>query len=330
MNIMHNITSHKGGVGKTITALSLAQFYLYDPNNHVTLVDCNPMNSNIADDLFYYFHQEDSKLCKCIPDAIERTYTISPESPRTFNVIDATHLRLPTTIRLLEELAPIDEVRSHIYILDTNEHIKNLATLETPYYGEFWRQYYWFIWGWSTPRLHHNVSDVFKAVSNIEEQFPIRQVVHVFNMYDFYNVGFSILKRPSVKMKPLYKILKVFDRRIRAANKKELVIDYADHKIMHKWIAATRRELLMYVVPRDLEVGKIPEIWATTFKGFLDISNSLPYNILLIPTFFEELVMSMDRLIMGEHRSWKGIYKAVSPMMKFIRDWAGILDKYSK
>lgn len=330
MNIMHNVTSHKGGVGKTGMALSLAYSYLQDPDNRVTLVDCNPMNSNIADDLFYYFHQEDSRLCKCIPDAIERTYTISPESTHTFNVIDATHLRLPTTIRLLEELAPIDESKNHIYILDTNEHIKNLSSLEDPYYGEFWRQYYWFIWGWSTPRLHHNVSDVFKAVRNIEDQFPIRQVVHVFNMYDFYNVGFSFFKRPSMKMKPLYKILKEFDRRIRKAKKKGLAINYADHKLVHKWIAATRRELLMYVVPRDLEVGKIPEIWATTFKGFLDISDSLPYNILLIPTFFEELVMSMDRLIMGEHRSWKGINKAIKPMMKFIRNWAGVLDDHSK
>lgn len=330
MNIMHNVTSHKGGVGKTIIAISLAQYYLHNPSTCVTLVDCNPMNSNVADDLFYYFHQEDSRLCDCIPDAIERTYTISPELTRTFNVIDATHLRLPTVIRSLEELAPIDESKDHIYILDTNEHIKNLASLEEPYYGECWRQYYWFIWGWSTPRLHHNVSDVFKAVHNIEEYFPTRQVVHVFNMYDFYNVGFSFLRRPSTRMKPLYKILKEFDRRIRAAGKKGLNINYADHKLVHKWIAATRRELLMYVVPRDLEVGKIPEIWATTFKGFLDISDSLPYNILLIPTFFEELVMSMDRLIMGEHRSWKGIRKAIKPIMRFIKNWTEVLDEHSK
>ena len=330
MNIIHNVTSFKGGVGKTVTSLSLAQHYLYNPNNRVTLVDCNPMNSNIADDLFYYFHQEDSRLCNCIPDAIERTYTISPESTRTFNVIDATHLRLPTIIRSLEELAPINQSGDHVYILDTNEHIKNLAGLDSPLNNEYWRQYYWFIWGWSTPRLHHNVTDVFKAVRNLEEHFPTRQVVHVFNMYDFYNVGFSILKRPSVRMKPLYKILKVFDRRIKAANKKPLLINYANHELVHRWIAATRRELLMYVVPRDLEVAKIPEIWATTFKGFLDISDSLPYNILLIPTFFEELVMSMDRLIMGEHRSWKGIYKAIKPMMKFIQGWTEVLDNYSK
>ena len=49
------LTSYKGGVGKTTIALAIAEWARANGKKFV-LVDTNPQNSNLAEDIFFYFH----------------------------------------------------------------------------------------------------------------------------------------------------------------------------------------------------------------------------------------------------------------------------------
>jgi DNA polymerase III delta prime subunit len=150
-------------------------------------------------------------------------------------------------------------------------------------------------------------------------------------MYDFFDAGFSFTKKSSFVMKPLMKCMKTIDKRIRLAKKdpNSMTVSYANEKIMKGWILEARKRLLQYRIPQDLSIEKLPELWAETIQNQFEIhSTNIPYNVLLIPTFYEELVMAMDKLIMGEHNSWKEIYNALKPMMLFIHQWAINLEQF--
>jgi hypothetical protein len=331
MNIMHTISSHKGGVGKTIKALSLAYHYMQSKKNCVILVDANPMNSNIADDLFYYFHQEKLAPCNLVDNALRKTYTVSRGSTNTFSVIDATEGNIRDVISSIEDQAPPKDDTNYIYIVDTNAHIKNLMGLEPPVNPDNWRQYFWFIWGWSIPRLHHHPNEIFRTVSYLENWYPVRQVIHSFNMYDFFDVGFSLTRKSSVTMKPLQKIVKIIDKRINLAKSHpdRMQLTYAPSKVMKEWINEARKKLLEFKIPQDLPIDKLPALWAETIMlQFEKYPDTIPYNVLLIPTFYEELVMAMDRLIMGEHSSWKEIHHTLKPMMSFIHRWVCNMEQF--
>ena len=330
-NIMHVVSSHKGGVGKSITCLSLANHYIHDTDNHVVLVDTNPMNSNIADDLFYYFHREHIESCYIGNNSVKKLYTVSRDSDKTFCVIDATGTDIKEVISSIEQYEPMkgNEDKTHVFIIDTNAHIKNLVGLTSPADPDNWRQYFWFIWGWSLPRLHHHVNEIFESVSYLEDHYPTRQVNHIFNMYDFFDAGFSFTRKSSVIMKPLMKCLKTIDKRFKQARSGNMSVSYANATIMKGWIRDARRLLLQYRIPQDLAIDKLPELWAETITTqFETHPNKIPYNVLLIPTFYEELVMAMDKLIMGEHNSWKEIYRALKPMMLFIHHWLDNLEQF--
>lgn len=330
--IMHVVTSHKGGVGKTIKALGLASRYIKQKNTCVTLIDANPMNSNIADDLFYYFHREEFDWSETVTGAMEKRYTVSRDSLNKFSVIDATNIPLQEVISHVQNTPYSDEV-DIVYIIDTNAHIKNLVGIEPPpeHPNHEWRQYFWFIWGWSIARLHHHPKEIFEAVTYLEQWFPVRQVIHVFNMYDFYESGFSLTKKSSTTMKPLMKCLKTIEKRIKLAksNPGKMQVSYASARVMKKWIDVIRRLLLKYRIPQDLPIDKLPELWAETIRNNLNIyPQIIPYNVLLIPTFYEELVMAMDRLIMGEYTSWKEIYTTLKPMMLYVDQWATNVEQF--
>lgn len=330
MNIMHFLSAHKGGVGKTIKALSLAYHYMQGKNNRVILVDVNPTNSDIADDMFYHFHMEELKSCSLVLNATEKVYTTSRDSSNTFSVVDATGGPIVDVIESILLTTPNDPELNYIYIIDTNAHIKNLIELRLPSPSN-WRQYFWFVWGWSLPRLHHHPREIFEAVSHLESQYPARQVIHVFNIYDFFDAGFSLIKKASVTLKPLRKILRIIESRINKAksNPDKMSIIYASSEIMLQWILSARRSLLSFRIPRDLPISKLPELWADTFEEQLQATpNEIPYNLLIIPTFFEELVMATDRLRMGELSSWKEIYQTLKPLMKFIHNWAMNLEQF--
>ena len=272
-------------------------------------------------------------LCDIGNDSIEKIYTVSRDSTNTFCVIDATGTDIKEVISSVEHYQPAPENadKDHVFIIDTNAHIKNLIGLMPPSDPENWRQYFWFIWGWSIPRLHHHVNEIFEAVRYLEKYSPTRQVNHVFNMYDFFDAGFSFTKKSSFVMKPLMKCMKAIDKRIKIAikNPSSMTVSYANEPIMKNWIQEARKRLLQYRIPQDLSIEKLPELWAETIQNQFEIHPAnIPYNVLLIPTFYEELVMAMDKLIMGEHNSWKEIYHALKPMMQFINQWAVNLERF--
>jgi hypothetical protein len=71
---------------------------------------------------------------------------------------------------------------------------------------------------------------------------------------------------------------------------------------------------------------ELPSLWAQHLMDLVTSAGDyFPYNILLIPTFFRELTMSTDRLIMSYPRSFERITEQIKPLCEFTQTFLGSL-----
>jgi len=323
---MHVNSSHKGGVGKTLLSLCQASHALRK-GKELIMVDCNNMNPDISGVVFDKFHVEAmhddrSKFPEDHPPIWQDPnpmvqYTVAPDSDKKFSVVDATSQDAYMVTSMMNG-------QNNFVICDTNHHIKKFRDLPPPM-NEDQREYYWFIWGWSNPRMDNLLGTINESIKSIEQYFPQRQVIHVFNMYDFFNVGLSFIKKHSKTIKPLHHVMTELDRRM--DSKAHTKVYFGIERMMNM-ILECREEQLMY---EDTDVKELPGIWANSLMDMLSYyPNQVPYNMLVVPTFYEELVMTMDRLIMAAPRSWGQITTMFNPMMKYIHHFMNNLERFGK
>jgi len=313
---IHILTSYKGGVGKTSISLSIANHCVQHGKNF-TLIDTNPQNSNLAEDIFFYFHV-DSVSKTGIEIAKNSTiYTLSPGSDTTFTVIDATNQNPFEVAKYLQQNCNDKE---HVYIIDTNVHIRSAPNKIFKREG-IHKVYIWFLWGWSSPRLDHQLQSIIDAIDNIEGCWPGAQVIHVFNLYDFYTGGLQSfsLRKASTTLRPLKNVVKHLDKMIDKFMKNKCKAIYIDGKIIKDVMGGLHTTLVRYVAPDNLTMQELPILWSSHLMEIVKISDKkYPYNILLIPTFFKELTMSTDRIVMAAPRSFEKIISLITPMAEYI------------
>jgi len=322
MVTIYNI-SCKGGLGKT--SISIAQAWYYINQGHsVRIIDSNSMNPDISEHVFRYFiTKSTSGTSKMITEnnivhEITRTdYAIDAKNPiRTFSVLNATHIRN-------YDIFNLRDIPGMVTIVDTNCSMANIP--EDMHFTQGSEQkYFWFLWCWALPGIKSSLQNILKSINKIEERFPARQVVHVLNMYDLFQVGHSLFRKKSRTIKPLFKILKEIDIRM---NNDAYEKTYFNADIMREMTYKIGRNLTKEMSPKEIDIERIPVIWASELWKTITSEDWMPYNILLIPTFFEELVMSMDRMMMAEVRSWDDIHSLISPIMNYVSTFIGNLPK---
>ena len=110
----------------------------------------------------------------------------------------------------------------------------------------------------------------------------------------------------------------VFAQDAPAAPAKEFAV-YLDKNMVTEVGRDLHSTLVRFVVPDDIGMAELPNLWASHLQTFLDKTEGyFPYNMLLIPTFFREITMSIDRLIMSSPRSFEKIIEQIKPMSEFI------------
>ena len=321
---IHIVTSAKGGMGKSSACLAIANHCIQN-NRRFVLIDTNPQNSNIAEDLFFYFHAEHTKKIPAKFGLNETVYTLHPGTEESFKVINATNNNPFKVVQYIQNNFPNDDTT---YIIDTNVHIrscpKDIVTTKTNH-----QIYVWFMWGWSSPRLDHQLQSILTATKNIEKHWPTAQVIHVFNLYDFFSNTTKLfsIRKASTTLRPLKNILKKIDKRIKQFNGNKIKAVYVDIDFMNPLMSKLHNTLIRYVAPDNLAMEELPILWATELTKIIDSSkNSYPCNILLIPTFFKELTMSVDRIVMGAPRTFEKIIEMIRPMAQFIDVFLSCLD----
>lgn len=324
--MLHVITGYKGGIGKTLLSVSLALKHIHDNKKPVYLIDANSMNPDIASNIFERFHEE-SRSPSCMElgfkNTARRTYTTSPESTDTFNIINASRIPIKQIISNVN-----GKHNDKVVIVDTNSHITDLVGLPEYRSGciDFSPpEFYWFLWGWSVPRMERMYSWTMRALYDIEEFFPYRQAIHVFNMYDLYEVDRSLFKSNSSTINSLKKIMDKIDKKF---DNEDVTPSYYMLKELEEITDKIRTDLMKYIVPRDLSIEEIPDIWSQHLMDFVESHpRCVPYNILLIPTFFSELVMSIDKIVMSEPRSVDTLFTLLKPFVLFTATWIDNMKK---
>jgi hypothetical protein len=330
------LTSYKGGVGKTTIALSIALNcidFSKDKNGktkmklkkNFVLIDTNPQNSNLAEDIFFYFHANSRSNSPYINQTGTK-YTISPDSDFTFSVYDATDQDPFALARRLQ----MEDNSDTCYIIDTNVHVRSIPS--DIFSGEgYHKVFVWFLWGWSSPRLTHQLEAILQSAESIERSWPKVQMIHVFNLYDFFTGGLVnlSLKKANTTLKPLKAVLKKLDRKLKKFDKGVCNPVYIGYKTLGKFAKDIHTTLIGYVAGDNLSMEELPNLWAEHLDNMVDRAGKTgyPYNILIIPTFFRELTMSTDRLIMSSPRSFEKIIGQIAPMAEFIETFLYALDR---
>ncbi|MBD3405091.1 MAG: hypothetical protein GF411_03010 [Candidatus Lokiarchaeota archaeon] len=312
---IHVLTSYKGGTGKTSIALAIA-IYCIENNINFTLIDTNPQNSNIAEDIFFYFHVD--HVTSDVPWIFKQktVYTLSPDSSSIFTIIDGTNCDPYSVVDYLQRSS---DDPNHVYVIDTNVHIRSCPE-QLLSQDAIHNTYVWFLWGWSSPRLDHQLHSILEASKRIEQTWPKSQVIHVFNLYDFYTSGLQLFgfRKASTTLRPLKKVLKRLDKKVKRFTEskcKPTYIDYDFLSIIMKELHGT----LVRFVSDDSSLQELPILWGTHLMDIMErTKRDYPYNILLIPTFFRELTMSVDRLIMSAPRRFDTIHQLIKPMADYI------------
>lgn len=323
-NSIHILTSYKGGVGKTSIALSIANHCVQHKKNF-TLIDTNPQNSNLAEDIFFYFHVDCIAKNECKISKSGTVYTLSPDSDVTFTVLDATD---QDPFEVAQHIQDTSTDESHVYIIDTNVHIKSCCKEITRKDGMH-NVFIWFLWGWSSPRLDHQLQSILDAVKRIENCWPAAQVVHVFNLYDFYSSGLQAfsLRKASTTLRPLKRVLKHINKMIKKFGNKKCKSVYIDAEFLSKMMHELHETLVRYVAPDNRTMKELPILWASHLMDLMDLTKQrYPYNILLIPTFFKELTMSVDRIVMSAPREFDKLIELIRPMAEYIGIFLSNLD----
>lgn len=320
--VIHIVTSYKGGIGKTTLILSIANHCIKEGKKFI-LVDTNPQNSNIAEDIFFYFHVDHAiRGDDVIKNGV--VYTFSPSSESTFTVLNATDSNPFDVVRHIQQTYTDNE---HVYVIDTNVHIRSFDMSEIK--GEH-DVFVWFLWGWSSPRLDHQLQSILDATARVEKHLPKSQVIHVFNLYDFYSSGLKLfgLRKASTTLRPLKSVLKLLDKKIKSFKKKRCKAVYVDVKLMNNVMKDLHEELVRYEVSDNMTLEELPILWASHLTALISSKKrKYPYNILLIPTFFRELTLSIDRIVMAAPRSFEKITHLIKPMATFIDVFLYNLDR---
>lgn len=329
---IHVLTSYKGGVGKTSIALSIAGYCVKHGKNF-TLIDTNPQNSNIAEDIFFYFHVDRLKGNSCFKSTHDQTvsnfgviYTLAPDSDVTFTVINATG---QNPFEIAHHIQSASKEEDHVYIIDTNVHVRSYPD-ELTVEKRMHSIYVWFLWGWSSPRLTHQLEAILESSRSLEDTWPNTQMIHVFNLYDFFTGGLGgfSFRKANTTLKPLKLILKKLDKKLKRFDKNKCSSVYIDHKTLTEFAKDMHTTLIGYVAGDNLSMEELPALWSEHLSALIEKSNEdYPYNMLIIPTFFRELTMSTDRIIMSSPRSFEKILSQIRPMSEFIDTFLYALDK---
>ena len=323
-NSIHILTSYKGGVGKTSIALSIAEHCIKNGKNF-TLIDTNPQNSNLAEDIFFYFHVDYLEKEKPNYAKNSTVYTLAPNSDITFTVVDATD---QDPFEVAQQIQSTCDDEDHVYIIDTNVHIRSCKQ-EIKRRKGIHNVFIWFLWGWSSPRLDHQLQSILDAVKRIEDCWPTAQVVHVFNLYDFFSSGLQMfsLRKASTTLRPLKKVLKHINKKIQQFAQKKCQAVYIDHDFLNRIMTNLHSTLVRFIAPDNLTMQELPILWASHLNELMEMTGrKYPYNILLIPTFFRELTMSTDRIVMAAPRSFDKIIGLIKPMSEYIGVFLSSLD----
>ena len=135
------------------------------------------------------------------------------------------------------------------------------------------------------------------------------------------------LRKASTTLRPLKKVLKYLDKKIKKFTNNKCKAVYIDVDFMSKVLFELHSTLVRYVTPDNLKMEELPILWATHLTDLMKLTEQLyPYNILLIPTFFRELTMSIDRIVMAAPRSFDNIIKLIKPMAEYIGVFLSCLD----
>ena len=320
---IHIISSYKGGAGKTLIAASLANEAI-ERGDKVVIIDTNAQNPNLAEDMFFYFHVHRHNKSPNLIGSKSTVYTINPSSNFTFTVYNAVNKNPFELARKLQA----EDVSNTTFIIDTNVHIRECKKGTFGTGDGFHKVFVWFLWGWSSPRLDHQLNAIVGATRDIERGWPMTQVIHVFNLYDYFTGGWSGLsiRKTNTTLKPLKKILKNIDRRMKKFRRGKVDAVYVGYKTLNTILKQLHTTLLRYIAPDDINMDELPLLWSNHLMDLLNTAgDDYIYNVLLIPTFFRELTMSTDRLIMSSPRSFEKIIEQIKPMSDYINVFASVL-----
>lgn len=324
-NFIHVMSSYKGGAGKSLIAASIA-YEAIQRGDKVVIIDTNAQNPNLAEDLFFYFHvHRHNKSTNLISDN-SVIYTINPSSNFTFTVYNAVGRNPFELARQLQT----EDTTSTTFIIDTNMHIRECKRDLFDNASGFHKVFIWFLWGWSSPRLDHQLNAILNATRNIEYGWPDTQVIHVFNLYDFFTGGITGLsiRKTNITLKPLKNILRAIDKRMKKFKRGKVNAVYIGYKTLNEILKQLHTTLLRYIALDDINMNELPLLWSNHLMDLLETANNdYIYNVLLIPTFFRELTMSTDRLIMSSPRSWEKIIEQIKPMADYIKVFLSVLSK---
>lgn len=321
---VHILSSYKGGTGKTIMALSIALHCIAN-NKKFVLIDTNPQNSNIAEDIFSFFHANAPPIKGDLISTNKIIYTLSPDSDDDFPIYDATDRDPFGLARRIQ----MNDTSDTVFIIDTNVHIRS-APDDIFKKDAHHRVYTWFLWGWSSPRLDHQLDSILRATERLEKGWNSSQVIHVFNLYDYFISGGFLLsiRKASKTLKPLKGVLKEISKRAKRFTKNKCLGVYIDFETMKEVAANLHSDLARYIIADDVDMEELPNLWSQHLSDMINTAgNNFPYNILLIPTFFRELIMSTDRLVLSSPRSFNTIREQIRPMAEFIDVFMSLLER---
>jgi hypothetical protein len=227
------------------------------------------------------------------------------DSKSTFILVyPKRHLHFASEMYEFTQLV-IDSIPSRkCFVVDSAFHIERFVvhsdinkdgsiTVQSPHLHGSIAPRFLFLWRWSAPANYIEIQKIERAVNWLRIAIPNwtdDNFISVFNLYDLYH---------QTTNRNLNRIVSIWDRNI----KRDHIVSPINFNDLIDLIEKLRLDMRGYKIGKTIEIRKIPSLWIRFFHQLLRIlkvkhANKpvIPSNIILIPTFYRGLVMTIDGL----------------------------------
>jgi hypothetical protein len=294
---------------------------VYNP----VVIDANENNQDLV--VIFDAFQNASRTIET-DDFVMRELKQSESSDSTFILVyPKKHLHLGSEMFKFVQLV-IDSIPSrrsfivdsafHIerFVINGDSHSMPTAGSGIPHLNGSVNPRFLFLWRWSAPANYVEIHKIQRAINWFRLAIPNwsdDNFISVFNLYDLYH---------QTTNRNLNRIVSTWDRNM----KRNHVVSPVGFNDLIDLIEKLRADMRGYKIGKTIEIKKIPSLWIRFFHQLLRVlkvknadRSVIPSNIIIIPTFYRGLVMTIDGLTLDRPSNIYELEENMRPFVKRLR-----------